>query len=211
MADVAKEVFGRDYFAVDPTKCVLLIVDMQNSFIAEDGVFRVPKGAQIIPKIEYLISYFRSEKLPIIWTQADHSPPAGGLILERYPIIKETKELWKGDKSFELFEGIMPPLANEIILIKHKYDAFHDTELDTILKNLNKDTLVITGVTTEVCCESTARGAFSHEYKVVFLRDATAATEPEFQDITCDRIELLFARVINTDELIDLLKEGGDI
>ena len=207
---IPKEVFGRDYFKVDLEKCALLVIDMQNSFVEEGAVFEAPEGRDIIPNIDRLVEYARERRIPLIWTQSDHSPPGGGLILDRYPVIKQTTELWKGDKSFELYPDMVQPRDEEHRIVKHKYDAFHDTDLDTVLKNLDRDTIILTGVATEVCCESTARAAFFHEYKVVFVRDATAAFNPDLQDLTCDRMDRLFARVMNTDEILSILNDGGD-
>lgn len=207
---IPKEVFGADYFRIDPAKCALVVIDMQNSFVAEGAVFEAPKGRDIIPNIDRLVELARNRGIPVIWTQSDHSPPGGGLILERYPVIKQTTELWLGDRTFELYEGIIQPAPDEHRIIKHKYDAFHDTDLDTVLKNLRKDTVILVGVATEVCCESTARAAFFHEYRVVMLRDGTAAFNPDLQNLTCDRIDALFGRVMDTDEVVKILEAGGE-
>jgi nicotinamidase-related amidase len=206
--DIPKEVFGKDYFGIDSSRCAVLVIDMQNSFVEAGAVFEAPKGREIIPYVDRVVQYARGHDIPVIWTQSDHSPPGGGLILERYPVIKHTRELWKGDRSFDLYDDMTQPREGEHRIVKHKYDAFHDTDLDTVLKNLHKDTVIITGVATEVCCESTARAAFFREYRVVFLRDATGAFNPDLQDLTCDRIDLLFGRVLNTDEMLKALEEG---
>ena len=207
---IPKEAFGKDYFKIDPKRCAMLVIDMQNSFLEKGAVFEAPKGREIIPNINRLVAVARKLKMPVIWTQSDHSPPGGGLILERYPIIKHTKELWKGDRSFELYADMDQPEERDHRIVKHKYDAFHDTDLRTALKNLGADTIIVTGVATEVCCESTTRAAFFNDIKVVFLRDATAAFNPDLQDLTCDRMEALFARVTRTEELVTVLQKGGE-
>jgi ureidoacrylate peracid hydrolase len=207
---VQREVFGRDYFTIDPDKCALLVIDMQNSFLAEGALFEVPAGREIIPNIERLIAYAREHGIPVIWTQSDNTPPGGGLILDRYPIIRQSRALWRGDKSFELYPDMVQPLESEHRVVKHKYDAFHDTDLDTVLRNLRRDTIILTGVATEVCCESTARSAFFHEYKVAFLSDATATNDPKVHRSTCDRMDRFFARVLDTDEVVSILEAGGE-
>jgi nicotinamidase-related amidase len=209
-ASIPKEVFQRDYFGIDRSKCALLVIDMQNSFVEEGAVFEAPRGRDILAAINRLVEQARIDQVPVIWTQSDHSPPGGGMILERYPIIKHTRELWKGDRSFELYSDMIQPQEGEHRIVKHKYDAFHDTDLDTVLGNLGTDTVVITGVATEVCCESTARAAFFHDFKVVFLRDATAAFNPDLQELTCDRMEHLFARTMNTDDLLKIWELGDE-
>ncbi len=207
---IRKMVSGREYFPLEPENAALLVIDMQNSFVAEGAWFEAPKGREIIPAINRLIDAARQHGIPVIWTQSDHSPPGGGLILERYPVIKQTRELWVGDESFDLYPDMVDPLEDEHRIVKHKYDAFHDTDLDTVLKNLRKDTVILTGVASEVCCESTARAAFFNEYKVVMVRDASAAFEPENHDATVDRIDALFGRAMTTEEVLAVVKEGRD-
>lgn len=206
--DIApKQVFGADYFEIDPATTALLVIDMQNSFIAPGAVFEAPKGREIIPNIDRLVPAARDVGCPVIWTQSDHSPPGGGLILDRHPVIRATTELWAGDPTFDLFPEMVQPLADEHRVVKHKYDAFHDTDLDRALRNLGRDTVVITGVATEICCESTARAAFFHDYKVVFVADATGAFDPDIQDATCERMNAMFARAMATAEVLAAL--GG--
>ncbi|MCZ6772928.1 MAG: cysteine hydrolase [Proteobacteria bacterium] len=208
--EITKELFGKDYFTIDAKRCALLVIDMQNSFVEEGAIFEAPKGREIIPSINRIVEKAREFGIPVIWTQSDHSPPGGGLILERYPVIKQSKELWLGDHSHQLYADMIQPVEGEHRIVKHKYDAFHDTDMNTVLKNMGKDTVIIVGVATEVCCESTARAAFFHEYKVVLLRDATGAFNPDLQDSTCDRINALFGRVMDTDEILTILDAGGE-
>lgn len=207
---ITKEVFGSDYFKIDPASCALLVIDMQNSFVAKGAIFAAPKGIEIIPNINRMIEKARELEMLVVWTQSDHSPPGGGLILERYPVIKDSKELWIGDESQDLYPDMLQPVEGEHRIVKHKYDAFHDTDMRTALKNMGKDTVIIVGVATEVCCESTARAAFFNDFKVVLLNDGTAAFNPDLQASTCDRINALFGRVMSTDDLISVLDAGGE-
>jgi ureidoacrylate peracid hydrolase len=208
--EVVKAVRGTDYFRIDPTRCAVIVIDMQNSFLEVGAVFETPNGRRIIPNINRIVGRARQALIPVIWTQSDHSPPGGGLILERHPVIKETKELWRGERSFELYREMVQPNGAEHRIVKHKYDAFFGTNLDEVLKTLKRDTVVLVGVATDICCESTAMGAFFREYRVVFLRDGTAAVDPELQDLTCDRVDKLFGRVLSTDDLIRIFEKGGE-
>lgn len=203
-----KLVRGRDYFTVEPSRCAVLVIDMQNSFVAEGAVFEAPEGRKIIPNLDRIIATARELSVPVVWTQSDHSPPGGGLILKRHPVIAASTELWLGDDTFDFFPDMLQPEPGEHRVIKHKYDAFHDTDMDTALGNMGVDTVIITGVATEICCESTARAAFFHDYKVVFVRDATAAFDPAIQDATCDRMDDMFGRAMTTDEVLVALEDG---
>jgi ureidoacrylate peracid hydrolase len=101
-----------------------------------------------------------------------------------------------------------PPAPGDHRVVKHKYDAIHDTDLDPILRNSGVDTLIIAGVTTECCCESTARGAFSRDYKVVFVRDAMASLDPAAHEQACARVDLLFGRACTTAEVVHAIASG---
>jgi ureidoacrylate peracid hydrolase len=203
-------VFGREYFRIDPRRAALIVVDMQNSFVAEGAAFSTEEARQIVPNIDRLIRAARGGGLPVIWTQSDMSAPAAGIIHDRHPIIKHTKELWRGDWSFSFYPRMEPPADGEHRVIKHKYDAFHNTDLDPVLRNQGIDTVVIVGVTTECCCESTARAAFFRDYKVVFVRDAMASLDPAAHEQACDRVDLLFGRAVTTDDVIAVIDSGRE-
>jgi ureidoacrylate peracid hydrolase len=220
MSKAEKVVFGRDFFVIDPAKCALLIIDMQNSFVEPGAVYEAPNARRIIPNINRLARAARQKNIPIVWTQSDHSPPGGGLILQKHPVIREEQELWRGHRSFEIYAGsgrpgatepeMVQPQPGDLRVVKHKFDAFFGTDLDMLLGNLGKDTVIITGIATEVCCESTARSAFFREYKVVFLRDANEALDPRQQEPAFERLDFLFARVITTEELLGAL-DGAEL
>jgi nicotinamidase-related amidase len=208
--EAPREVFGSQYFRLDPDDCALLVVDMQNGFVAPGAAYEVEAGREILPNIDRLVVDARGRGIPVFWTQSDHSPPAGGLILERQPIILATGVLCRGHESFELYPPMTQPVEGDLRIVKHKYDAFHGTDLDMLLRNLRKGTVLITGVTTECCCESTARTAFFNDYKVVFVSDGNANFDPASHKQACDRIDLLFGRTLSTDEILDIFERGGE-
>jgi ureidoacrylate peracid hydrolase len=92
--------------------------------------------------------------------------------------------------------------ALEHLIVKHKFDAFFETDLDAILRYHRVDTVIITGTATNACCESTARSAFMRDYKVVFPSDANATFDEAMHRATLVNIDLLFGRVLTTEELL---------
>jgi nicotinamidase-related amidase len=74
-------VTGISFFTIDPRRCALIVIDMQNAFVAEGAVFETPGARAMIPLLEQLIQFARASRIPIIWTQSDHRPPYGGLML----------------------------------------------------------------------------------------------------------------------------------
>lgn len=202
---------GREFFTVDPLRCALIVIDMQNAFVAEGSTFETPGAREMIPRLERLISCARELRMPIVWTQSDHRPPYGGLMLRKFPVIADDRILWRGEASFQIYPDMLQPREGplEYCIVKHKFDAFFETDLDAILRYHNVDTVIVTGTATNACCESTARSAFMRDYKVVFPSDANATFDEAMHRATLVNIDLLFGRVVTTDELLSEI--GADV
>jgi ureidoacrylate peracid hydrolase len=195
---------GKDFFTIDPGRCALIVIDMQNAFVAEGAPFETPGAREMIPLLERLIRCAREQQMPIVWTQSDHRPPYGGLMLRKFPAIAKEHVLWQGEPSFAMYPDMIQPRegALEHLIVKHKFDAFFETDLDAILRYHRVDTVIITGTATNACCESTARSAFMRDYKVVFPSDANATFDESMHRATMVNIDLLFGRVLTTEELL---------
>ena len=201
---------GSDYFTVDPRRTALIVIDMQNAFVAEGAPFETPGARTMLPRLERLIQFAREHRMPIVWTQSDHRPPYGGLMLRKFPVIREGRVLWSGEPSFDMYPNMLQPEegALEYRIVKHKFDAFFETNLDAILRYHNVHTLIVTGTATNACCESTARTAFMRDYLVAFPSDANATFDPAMHEATLRNIELLFGRVMTSDELLREMEEA---
>lgn len=193
-----------DFFTVDPRRSALIVIDMQNAFVAEGAPFETPGARAMLPRLERLIRFAREHRMPIVWTQSDHRPPYGGLMLRKFPIIQQQRVLWSGEPSFDMYPEMLQPEegALEYRIVKHKFDAFFETDLDAILRFHHVDTVIVTGTATNACCESTARTAFMRDYQVAFPSDANATFDAAMHEATLRNIELLFGRVMTTDELL---------
>lgn len=198
------EISQKNFFSTGPQRCALLVIDMQNAFVAEGAPFEIPEARAMVPRLERLIRFCREHGMPIVWTQSDHRPPYGGLMLQKFSVIGEQRVLWQGEPSFEMYPRMLQPqeAVSEYRLVKHKYDAFFETGLDAILRYHETETVIITGTATNVCCESTARAAFMRDYHVAFLSDANASFDPVMHEATLKNIDLFFGRVMTTEELL---------
>jgi ureidoacrylate peracid hydrolase len=125
-------------------------------------------------------------------------------MLKKFPTIREDRVLWQGDASFEMYPEMIQPQEGplEYRIVKHKFDSFFETDLDAILRYHSVNTLVITVTATNACCESTARSAFMRDYQVMFPSDCNATFDPAMHEATLKNIDLLFGRVITTDEFL---------
>ena len=160
---------------IDPARAVLIVVDMENDFVKEGASFEVPAGRAMLPRLKELITFCRDCGIDVIYTTHAHRPDGTdmGRFADIYPAIADGSGLKDGTEGIEIYPEIAPE-PGEVIIKKHRYSAFFGTDLDIILRGLDTDTVIITGVTTENCCHATARDAMFRDYRVAFLSDCTA-------------------------------------
>jgi len=180
--------------AIDPKHAALLVIDMQSYF---QQIIQ-----PVLENISGVIQACRQKNIPVVFTQHGHTdPPSDGGVLEQWwgeVILHGTKD-WK-------FIPEMKIESKDIILPKKRYSAFFETELDTILRSKGVQDLIISGVMTNLCCETTARDAFMRDYKVFFLIDGTATGKEEHHLATLKNLGYGFTYLMTCEELIRNLK-----
>jgi ureidoacrylate peracid hydrolase len=193
---------------VHPRHSAILVIDVQNDFCHPEGG-QAKRGIDIsamtavVPNIIKLIEEGREAKVPVIfirnghtkWTRSEawHNKKGGGNLP---PICEE------GTWGADFYE--VRPISDEPIVIKYRYNAFIGTNLDLILRIAGIKTLIMSGVTTNTCVESTARHGFMMDYNVVFLNDCTATHLVEEHEATLHNIDLNFGFVHSSDELFKI-------
>ena len=184
-------------------RACLLVIDMQNEFLRKDGAVFFHYADEIIPNVKRVIAASRKASIPVVFTGHAHDDPRvdGGMTAEFWPEIKRGESLIAGTKGVEVYRSLKP-LRGEKVIWKHRYSAFYNTDLETVLRGLGVTDLVIAGILTNVCCESTARDAFFRDFRVFFLADATATTEPEFHVASLKNLAYAFAYVLTAEELL---------
>lgn len=194
---------------LNPEETALIIVDVQNDFCHEDGACarmgRDVAGAQaIVPRIEALIGEARKQSIPIVFiqmTMEEHTVSEAWAKRPRPTGHTDPLAICrKGSWGAEFYK--LTPLPGDIIVEKHRYSAFIGTQLDMILGNLNRKSLVITGVATNVCVESTARDGFMLDYHVTVVRDASAGYNQALHNATFDNIEACFGLTMNASDIV---------
>jgi ureidoacrylate peracid hydrolase len=212
----AKSTFLNDF---DNSRAVLLVIDMQNDFVQESAPMEVPMAREWIPNIQRLVRACRENNIPVIYTQHTLLEELNVSPIERmkHTLPKtttpegheiEAKSLSyciKGTLGHQIIAELEPH-PSEIIVQKHRYDAFYNTNLDTIVKNIRGhnvvNTIIIVGTLTNVCCESTARSAFMRDYKVLFVSDGNGGINETSQQATLQSIEQAFGEIVTTDKLV---------
>lgn len=186
----------------DMRHLALVIIDMQRDFLEPGGFGEilgndVSKLQAIVPNVKRIQSVFRKQKLTIIQTKEGHKgdlsdcPPSkrsrgkGALTIgDNGPM---GRILVLGEPGNDIIEAVKPK-PEEIVINKPGKGAFYNTELDTLLKARQITHLIFTGVTTEVCVQSTMREANDRGYECLLVEDATESYFPEFKQATLEMI-----------------------
>jgi nicotinamidase-related amidase len=190
-------------FQFDPATTALLIIDMQRDFILPGG-FGAMLGndvSRLTPAIEptrRVLETFRGQHLKVLHTREGHRPdlsdcpPAkrarGNLKIGIGDVGPMGRVLVRGERGHGIIERL-EPLPSETVVDKPGKGAFFATDLDLILKNLWVRSLVVAGVTTEVCVQTTMREANDRGYECLVLEDCVASYFPEFQKAALDMIK----------------------
>lgn len=195
--------FNQHQMRLNLDKSALLVIDMQRFFLDPASPTFTCGGLAVLPTLKRLISVFRKADRPVIYTRHVHHPnrlDAGimgwwwdGMCLE-------------GSPESEVHADITP-LSNEKVILKHRYSTFYNTDLETVLRCLKIEDLVISGIMTNMCCESTARDAYYRDYRVFFLADGTGTINEEMHLASLLNLAFGFAYVTTTDEIIQQLQK----
>jgi isochorismate hydrolase len=178
---------------IEPSRAALLVIDMQNYFHRIVG--------PILKNTLRVIRACRERGVPIIFTQHGHRDPAsdGGILGTWWgEMILEGTEDWKLLKEMEVE-------ATDLLLPKKRYSAFYGTDLDETLRDRGIKDLIISGVMTNLCCETTARDAFMRDYQIFFLIDGTAAGKSDLHVAALKNLGYGFAYLLTCEELIKTL------
>ncbi|MCL5264790.1 MAG: cysteine hydrolase [Chloroflexi bacterium] len=198
---------------VDPKHTAVIVVDVQNDFCARGGALDargndVSEVQVMVPVLASFIEEARRAGARIIWVRMLNTDwttsPSWRFRLHRAdrqqmaPIC--APDGW-GQEYYQI-----RPATGEIEVFKHRYSAFVGTNLDLILRSMEIRTLIMTGVATNVCVESTARDGYMMDYYVVFIKDCTAAFTSEGHEATLKNIADYFGIVASSAEVIEAWK-----
>lgn len=193
---------------IDPKAAALIVVDMQRAFLDPCGVMFVPGARDILPRVAKVVRMCRAAGVIVVWTRMSHDGPVGGGYCELFPQHFEpdgTPLLRCNTWDHEILPEL-GPRPEDLVVDKTTYSAFHGTDLEKQLRARGCDTVIICGIATNVCCESTARDAFALGFRVIVVSDATAAGNIEAHEASLRTLSLAFGWVIGSAELENLLR-----
>jgi bifunctional isochorismate lyase/aryl carrier protein len=185
---------------INHAKVALLIIDMQNYFVDQASHAYIPSVAAIIPRVLKLQNYCLQNGIRVIQTRHVNTKENAGMMAK-----------WWGGRLLESIDTaseIIAAIANPktVAVVKSQYDAFYNSTLESVLKIDGIEQLVIIGLMTHLCCETTARLAFTRGYEVFFSIDGTATYNRRFHLATLVNLAHGFATPMLIDEIIRQLK-----
>ncbi len=157
----------------NPSRSVLLVLDMQKVFLDESSHSFIPSSRAIIPNLRLLIQDYKRRGFPVLMTRHINSFENAGTMKKWWNSL-----ILEEDPCSELMDEFKH-LA-DLVIKKSQYDAFYKTNLEELLRDRGVEQVVITGVMTHLCCETTARSAFIRGFEVFFVVDATATYNYQF-------------------------------
>ena len=222
---------------IDPSRTAIIVVDMQNDFGSEGGMFAragidiSPIQAAVAPTARVL-DMARRTGMPVVYLKMAFAgdlsnaggPEAPNRMLHLRLGVGESVTTPDGGESRILIKDTwnteilteLTPHPGDLIIVKHRFSGFFETNLDARLKDLGVTTLVFTGCTTSVCVESTLRDAFFRDYRCLVLADCTAepighGLERSNHDASLFLIQLMFGWVSDSRALIEALSEQANV
>jgi ureidoacrylate peracid hydrolase len=191
---------------VNPEYTALVMIDMQRDYCCEGGIFEkmgfdlkapkllVPRLNEFINKARKVLKFIVHIKMALV---SSLRSPAMAEHYERVGLQREY------DHSYSEFFGVIP-IEGEMIIPKYRYSGFVSTYLDQYLRSNGIKTLVLTGLATNVCVESTARDGFMRDYYIVVPEDMTEGTSNEAKKWSLFNIGTFFGEVVDSKDLLSI-------
>lgn len=197
--------------SVDLGRPALIAVDLQNDFVHPEG--KVGRGGgdmqpllDAVTGINRLILAARRSSVPVVYVRVTHSPsvdsPAYRARYELRGMAVDRLLCADGSWGAEFYSELEPPAPGELVITKHGYDGFTVDQLSEHLTELGVDTVVVTGVVTELCVMGTVAGAFEHGFHVVVPREGTGTANPAAAEAALDMIGAFYGTVTTINEVI---------
>ena len=189
----------RHGIAFIPERAALLIIDMQRYFLDRDSHAYVPSAPPIVPRIKKLADAFLKRNLEVVLTRHVNSKGDAGVLAEWWEDM-----ITEGDPLSEIIAEF--DATHSSVIKKTQYDAFYGTPLMDLLRERDAKQLVVTGVMTHLCCETTARSAFVRGFKVFLPVDGTATYSEDFHRAALLNLSHGFAVPVLVEDLITSLE-----
>ncbi len=189
---------------IHPAHTTLLVIDMQKDYCCEGGTFDrrgfdVMPAQRLAPRLSRFLEKARPSLRSIVHLKMTKVPSLLSEAVQEHYARQGIER--KYDPAYGDFYGVIPQ-GGDTVIPKYKYSGFVSTYLNQFLRANRIETLIITGVATNVCVESTARDGFMRDYYVVVPRDLTEGTSPEAKEWSLKNIDMFFGEVADSEDLL---------
>jgi ureidoacrylate peracid hydrolase len=197
---------GAERWPITAKNTAVIVVDMQNIWLHPRGARYLPMSEDIVPRIQNLLRFCRSNRVPVIYLHTTKRKDLAdvGIFADIKPQTHDANDEWsnfEGTPGAEFYEPVKPA-EGDLVVKKFRYSGFYGTQLENLLRALSRDTIAISGVATNVCCDSTARDGAMRDFKVLFLSDCNASFTQEEQEATLNNFDKHFGVVMDSKTLM---------
>ena len=187
----------------NPTKSAMIVIDMERGFVEPESAHCIRTAKATVPACSRAMAMARKKGIPVFLVNRIYRANGCDVESTRYHTwIAGGKAMTPGSTgllSYEMPEG-MEPQPGDYTLIKPRFSAFFQTELDLILRRLRVETVILTGTTTPNCIRTTCYDAVSLDYNVVILPDCCSAQTEEIQRVNMEDMERIGAKLLTLEE-----------
>ncbi|MEK9683666.1 MAG: cysteine hydrolase [Rhodospirillaceae bacterium] len=208
---------GREHTveSLEGPKTALLVVDMQLYFVGEGQPSECPVARDIVPNINLLADATRRAGGTVIWIQTHSGPDSKDYWSVYYDRMtedngeKRVEGMSPGGSGFDIWPEL-DVREEDPIVPKTRYSAFipSPSKLEAVLRERGIDTVLVTGVSTCTCCESTARDAMMLNFRTMMISDGNAAPDDDLHNATLNQFYLQFGDVQSTEQVVALLEKN---
>lgn len=199
-------------FSLNPRNAVFVAVDMQNFVCSPEPERALPGIMEVVAQINLMADFCHAQAIPVIWLRQCFTQKLCGDDVGLYGLFHkqplDTGMFGYGEAS-EIHPEMHLDPDRDFVVAKNRYSAFApgSSRLESLLSNLGRDQLILSGAATNVCVESTARDAMQRGYQVTVLEDATTAFDKLVHQISLLNIKLFFG---DTRSLRNVIRELSD-
>ncbi len=191
---------------ISPHSTAVVVIDMLNEFCKSGGAMVLPGYETLIAPQRRVIAAARQAHCPIVFVVDTHRAN----VRQDREFLKRTPHCIEGSWGAQVIEDL-DPRPDDVYVVKRRYSAFFNTDLDLTLRDLGADTLVVFGVVTNICVRSTVHDAFFFGYTVIVPEDCVAATGPREQASSLYDIATHFGWVSDSSRVADALLSNAPL
>ena len=197
----------------NPTRSALLVIDMENGFVHPEGGHWIRFAQSMVPNCVRAVELARAKGIPVFFVKRLYRADGSDVELTRYPGWvaggRACRPASTGPNSAQAPEGLRPQ-PGDYTIIKPRWSAFFQTELDLILRRLGVDTVLLAGTTTPNCIRSTFYDALSLDYDAAVLSDCTSSVTSAVQAANLADMQRVGGQVLTAEELEQLLGQQAE-